>query len=158
MSGKQQVSFSSDYYMMTITGGISSWDYEGMREKDDQLKGTLLALKPGLDEAFTSVVNERQLHSLISLYDAKAISIDGIVIEADAEQEAANRRHFKQYRNGSKNGLFSASHEQYIANTSFEVILNIVVKDRINKADLEAILAKQIDILEQSPALMKMLY
>lgn len=158
LSGQQQVGFISDYYSVVITGGISSWDYDETHERDKHLENALLALKSELDQAFTSVINERSLKSLIDLYNPEALYIDGVVIETERGKEVSRKAHFNQYRNASKNGLFFVGHEQRIADTSFKLIVNLVVTDRIKQADLDAILDKQIEVIQKTSQLMQMLY
>lgn len=158
MSGQQQVSFHSEYYRFIISGGISSWNYEQMRARDKALESVLLVLKPELDECFAAIRNERQLNSLIDMYDPNTKYFFGAVIEADAREEAINQHQFTQYRNSNNEGRFNVDHERWIDGTSFKVVLGLTVTDRIKRTDLDAILDKQIDTLKNSPTLMDMLY
>ena len=52
MSGKQETSITSEFYRLVLSGGISSWDYDRVREQDRVLGESLQRLKPALDAAF----------------------------------------------------------------------------------------------------------
>lgn len=158
LSGYQQVKLDSGNYSLTVGGGISSWEYDQIRERDQALKETLLLLKPQLDEAFSRLTKEQAVTTLLAPYNEEAIYIDGALIEPDADKDAGKAHHFNHYKSSSKNGLFFAYTDAVIPNTSFKATIQFTANDRIERSKVDAILEAQIAVLKNSPALMQQLY
>ncbi len=158
MSGHEVAGYHSEFYGLAIAGGISSWDYERVNDNSDKLERALLNEKDKLD-----LVVKKQIELLdlkIIKYDLDNLPsyIDGVLIEDDPSEELYKKQHFLEYFNSTKSNSACADISQYIDNTSFEIVLSVLVTERVKRTDLERLLKELIEFVLQSDNLIKLLY
>ncbi len=158
MSGKESSGYHSEFYGLVIAGGISSWDYDRIRENSLNLDQALLQEQSTIDLVVKQQVELLDLK--IVKYDLENLPsyIDGVLIEEDQAEELFKKEHFCEYFDSEKSNSACADISQFIDNTSFEIVLSVLVTERIHRVDMQQLLKSIIECVVKSDNLSKLLY
>lgn len=154
VSGNEQAGLVSEMYHLHISGGISTWDYDSVREKQKNLSEAFARLRPGFDVVVDE--NIRRLGLPIVKYNVDDLPdyIDGVIIE----NNDVDKGHFLSYFNNRKSKIALAHLSENIPDTSFAITLSVLVTERIKKEDFQKLLIALIGVMQESKDLRERLY
>ncbi len=159
MSGFELACYRSDMYVLTLSGGISSWDYNNLDAKNEKLKLALDEITDELDAVFLDRCTELNLP--IEKYNALSPNIsfiDGVLIESDPAREYSSKSHFMSYFDKQAEKLARANIECRIPKTCFKLLISVVVSQRLKRHDLFCLANAMSEQLNKDTAISKLLY
>jgi hypothetical protein len=152
LSGNESASLHSRHYAVTVSGGVSSWDYAAVRGKGQVMTALLAQLRPTIDEAVAQAARSHALPLVDFDPDHALPNVNGVLIESDAS-EADNAARFErdvsltQGAAGTGRLVFLT---QAVQGTSFSVDLVMMVSARTPRVRMDELCQTVVRVITAS--------